>query len=197
MKWRAPILGMVLAATTAGAGLAIAVEAPPGDPEVIEMLSGMSYIPDRDNIEAVMGPTAVEDLIELAEDTSASSDSGVRIRALRALGQFAQSPSRPTAAAALRRAILTFGGEVRGVKLLYLRTSMLSLASLEGANAVSSLVDLLAHPSRDIRAGCSQALGITKSDTAIPALRDRALIEEQPQVQLAIADALFQLGSAQ
>lgn len=186
------LAGLVLASAT-GAGLATALEAPPGDPEVVELLSGMSYVPDRETIDGILGATAVEELVQIAEDTSISSDPGVKLRAFRALGEFDENPERTVATAALRRAIASFEPENAGTELLYLRASMLSLARIDGANSVSELVDLLAHPSRDIRAACAQALGITGSDAAIQPLRNRALVETEPQVQLAIADALFRL----
>ncbi len=194
-RTRRILLGACLLGSMAGASIAIALEAPMGDLQVIELLSGLNYVPDQFTIDSVLGPTAVEDLVQIAEDNSVNADPGLRLRAFRALGEYGENPQRTTAAAALRRAITTYGSENSGTKLLYLRSSMLGLASIEGGNAVSNLVDQLGHPSRDIRAACAQALGITKSDAAIQPLRARALIEVEDQVQLAIANALFQLDS--
>ncbi|MCP4449278.1 MAG: HEAT repeat domain-containing protein [Myxococcales bacterium] len=195
MKWLPRILGAAMLAGAAGVGIATALEAPAGDPQVVELLSGLNYVPSQSNIDVVLGEGAVEDLIEIAEDSSIDSDPGLRIRAFRSLGQYDGNPQRATAASALRRAIADYGAESSGTKLLYLRASMLSLAAIDGGNAVSNLVTMLGHPSRDIRAACAQALGITGVAAAIQPLRARDLIEPEEQVRLAIADALFLLGS--
>lgn len=188
------IVGAVFAGAT-GVGIAVALEPPPGNPDVVELLSGLSYVPDKSAIDAVLGATAVEDLVQIAEDNSVDADAGLKLRAFRALGEYEVNPQRAVAAAALRGAIDRFATENEGTELLYLRASMRSLAHIDGSNAVVDLVNLLEHPSRDIRAACAQALGITGSDAAIQPLRLRALIEREPQVKLAIADALFQLDS--
>jgi len=195
MKWLYRILGATLAVGAATAGIAIALESPPGDPDVVELLGGMNYVPDQSKIDAVLGATAVDELIAIAEDTSLGSDPGLRMRAFRALAQYDESPDEALASAALRRAITTFAASDQGTELLFLRASMLSLATLDGSNAVPDLVSLLSHPSRDIRAACAQALGITDSDTAILPLRNQDLVETVPQVKVAIASALFQLDS--
>ncbi len=195
MRWIYPVFGIALAGAL-GAGIATALDAPPGDPEVVELLGGMNYVPDQSSIDAVLGATAVDELIAIAEDDSQGSDPGLRMRAFRALAQYDGSPDEGTASAALRRAIDTFGTLERGTELLFLRASMLSLATLDGANAVPDLVGLLPHPSRDIRAACAQALGITGSSAAIVPLRNQDLDETVPQVKIAIADALFHLGSS-
>jgi HEAT repeat protein len=190
------ILGATLVAGAAGVGIATALDAPLGDPDVVELLGGMNYVPDQSSLDAVLGATAVAELVAIAEDDSQSSDPGLRMRALRALAQYDGSPDEVVASAALRRAITTFGPADTGTELLFLRASMLSLATLDGPAAVPDLVGLLPHLSRDIRAACAQALGITGSDAAIVPLRNQDLSEVVPQVKIAIADALFQLDSS-
>ncbi len=190
------LLGFAAAISIAGAGLAFALDPPVGDPDVIELLGGMSYVPDKTRIEQILGPQAADELISVAEDESVTFDAGMRIRSLRALALYKESPDRPAVTAALRRTMNRFTASDRGVELLYLRASMLSLARVEGATAVAELTPLLSHQSRDIRAACAQALGITASSDANQPLRDRALIEEQAQVLFAIDDALFELGLA-
>jgi len=196
MSWTPRIAAMAMAISVAGAGLAFALESPDGDPDVVELLSGLSYEPDRLSIDTVLGPAAVDQLINIAEDETVGSDPGLRIRAYRALGQYGQTPDAGEAISALRRAINKFRRDQVGTNVLLLRVSMLSLAKIDGPNAVAVLVGMLTHQSRDIRAACAQALGITGSSAAEQPLRDRALVEEQAQVQLAISDALFQLESA-
>lgn len=186
-----------MVAGIAGAGIAGALEAPPGDPEVVELLSGMSYVPDQGSIDSVLGSAAVDELIAIAEDSSATADPGLRIRAFGALGQYGGSKDEAAASFALRSAINKFAALGRGTEVLYLRASMLSLSQLESGtgSAVPTLVPLLSHSLRDIRAACAQALGITMSQDAVLPLRQRAQVEEEDQVLIAIEDALFQLAS--
>lgn len=185
-------VAMILAFGFAGSGIAIAVQ--PTN-EVRELLSSTTNAPSKSRIELVMGSTAAPELIELAEDTSIDSEPGRRIRAFAALRHFAADPEAETVRLALQSAVNQRSAETTGTELLYLRAAMLSLAEVGMELSVPDLLPLLDHPSRDIRAACAQALGITRSDLAIVPLRDRALIEEVTQVVLAIDDALFTLES--
>ncbi len=191
---RRVLLGLAVGLSIGGAGFALALDPPIGDTEVIELFSGMSFVPGKPRIDEVLGSEVVDELISIAEDELITFDPGMRIRALHALALYKDSPDRSAVTAALRRTINRFASNDRGVELLYLRASMLSLARVEEGNVVGELVPFLSHESRDIRAACAQALGITASGAATQPLRDRALIEEQPQVQFAIDEALFVLG---
>lgn len=194
MRRSSQLTALAIACALAGAGVALAIQ--PSD-EVVELLSGTANSPTKGRIELVMGDTAVDDLIAIANDTGADSDPGLRIRAISALRHFGQTADSEVARLALVAAVDLHKAptDASGTQLLYLRASMLSLAEVGGELSVPNIVDLLDHPSRDIRAACAQGLGITGSSTAVQALRDRALIEPEPQVQLAIADALFELDS--
>jgi HEAT repeat protein len=186
------ILLAAISCALIGGGVAFAVQ--PTD-EVIELLSGTANSPSKSRIDLVMGDTAVEDLIAIANDTSADSDPGLKIRAYSALRHFGNTADSAVAQAALEAALDQYKDTGTGTELLYLRASMLALAEVGLELSVPNLISLLAHPSRDIRAACAQALGITGSSAAIQPLRDRALVEPELQVQLAIADALFVLDS--
>jgi len=177
------------AALLLGGGIATAIE--PSDEEV-EVLSIATSAPSKQRIDRAMGSDAVQRLIEIATD--ASQDAGLRLRSYRALGEYAQSVDANLARATLVTAVTALGETTSGTDLLFLRASMLSLAQY-GSTTAQNLVGLLDSPSRDIRAACAQALKITGSSTAIQPLRDRALIETELQVQLAIDDALFELDS--
>lgn len=185
-------VAVALAFGLAGSGIAIAVQ--PTN-EVRELLSSTTSAPSKSRIDLVMGSAAATELIELAEDTSIDSEPGRRIRAFAALRHFAAEPEAETVRLALKSAVNQRSAETTGTELLYLRAAMLSLAEVGMELSVPDLLPLLDHPSRDIRAACAQALGITRSDLAIVPLRDRALIEEVTQVVLAIDDALFTLES--
>jgi HEAT repeat protein len=192
MSSKHKLAALTLALALGGGGVALAVQ--PTEP-VRELLSGTANAPTKSRIEIVMGATVIQDLIEIADDTSAEADPGRRIRAYNALRHFAQDPESETVRLALKAAVELRANETTGTQLLYLRAAMLSMAEVGLESSVPDLLGLLSHPSRDIRAACAQALGITGSDTAILPLRDRALIETELQVQVAIADALFELDS--
>ncbi len=185
-------LALALALAMAGGGLALAVQ--PED-EVVELLSATASAPSKSQIDQVMGANAAADLIEIANDNSGEGDPGVRIRAYSALRHFADTPESETVRLGLVTAVSSHTSETTGTPLLYLRAAMFSLAEVGGESSATDLLPLLAHTSRDIRAACAHALGITGSATAIQPLRDRALIELELQVKLAIADALFELDS--
>ncbi len=174
-----------------GGGLAIALT--PDDPQVVELLSGISFAPSKSNIDLVMGNAALEDLIVIAQDETDGSDIGLRIRAFRALGVFEDSNNKGLAVSALTESVALYKNRKSGEGVLFLRASILSLAQLSKENSVDTIIGLLSHPSRDIRAASAQALGITGSVNAVQPLRNQALVEEQTQVKLAIADALFSL----
>ena len=179
-----------IAIALGGGGLAIALT--PADP-VVELLSGISFTPSKSNIDLVMGNAALEDLITIAQDETKGSDVGLRIRAFRALGVFEESDNKDLAVAALTESVILYKGANFGEEVLFLRASILSLAQLSKENSVDTIIGLLSHPSRDIRAASAQALGITGSVDAVQPLRNQALVEEQTQVKLAIADALFSI----
>ena len=178
-------LAIARASTTTGAP----AEPPPGDLQVVEVLSGIDFIPSRSALDAALGAGAESDLIAIARGTAEeSADPGVRIRAYRALALY------PGAAveAELRAAIFQHAGGA-AVDMVYLRAAADSLVELAGPDAVDDLVPLLDHASRDVRASAAFALGDTGSDDAAPPLRARLLVEEVGQVRLAIAEALREL----
>ncbi|HUS65918.1 MAG TPA: HEAT repeat domain-containing protein [Kofleriaceae bacterium] len=177
---------IAIAALCLGSAIALAAEPPAGDPDVVAELSGIDYVPTKSSLDDLFEGAAAVDLIELAED---ETDPGVKMRALRALALY---PGAETAAA-LRAAIAEHGDESTGTPTLMTRLAALSLAKVEGADAVPDLADLIDHPSRDVRASVAEALAVTESPDAIPILRDRLAEEPIEQVRLKIADALRKL----
>lgn len=174
------------AAALLGAGAAEALDRPAADPEVVELLSGISYVPSKSSIDVVLGEAAVEDLVELAR-SSAELDPGLRLAALRALGQYGADA---IADEALRDALAEYAPAAEGVELLYLRAAMGALAEASGPAAAGELAPLLEHPVRDVRATAAAALGRAGGAEAIPALRARLAVETVLQVRLALEDAL-------
>ncbi len=163
------------------------------DQPLTEILSGIDYAPGRDALDDLMGDAAPDQLVAIARGTEASlDDAGLRIRAYRALALYAA----PETEAALRAAVAEHGAVEHGVDTLYVRAAMDSLAVVAPDTAVPAIAPMLAHPSRDVRAGAARALGTTGSEAAVPYLRARLPDEPVLQVRLAIADALRRVDNA-
>jgi urea transport system permease protein len=190
MKLAVATVGLLLVAAIAIASAAIRpATAPPGDTGVVEILSGIDYIPSRGSLDDELGAGAADKLIAIARGTAEeSADAGVRIRAYRALALYPGA----TTEAALRASIAEHAGG-GAIDTLYLRAAAESLVQIAGADAVDDLVPLLDHQSRDVRASTARALGDTGSGAAVSPLRARLSIEEVGQVRLAIAEALREL----
>ena len=180
-------IGLFMALAIAHAATATRLgEPPPGDPAVVESLSGIDHVPTRGTLDGLLGGAAESTLIAIARGIAEeSADPGVRIRALRALAAY---PSAATETA-LREAIADHAGE-QELDTLYLRAAVDSLVQVAGPDAVTDLVPLLDHASRDVRASTARGLGDTGSDAAVSPLRARLSVEEVGQVRLAIAEAL-------
>lgn len=178
------------AAVALAAGAARALDAPKADPEVIELLSGISYVPSKTSIDVVLGDAAVEDLVELAR-SPAELDPGLRLRALRALGQYGGDAGVD---AALRDALGEYAAASAGVEVLYLRAAISALAEAAGPDAAESLVALLDHEVRDVRAAAATALARAGATEVTGELRARLAVEPVLQVRLAIEAALRELG---
>jgi len=166
--------------------------AAPGDPEVIEALSGIDFIPNKTTLDQVFSGGADVGLIELARDELGDTDPGLRIRAYRALELY----DTPAVETALAEAVAEHhAGPKAGVGVLYLRVAAKSLARVAGTDAVDDLIPLLSHPRRDIRSGAAEALAITGAPAAIQPLRDQLALETDLQTRLALSAALRDLGA--
>jgi HEAT repeats len=162
----------------------------PADDPMIELLSGIDFIPGRGAFDDILGETAPAELVDIARGRHSSmKDAGLRIRAYRALALY---PGAGTEAA-LREAVEEHGELEGGVDTLYLRAAMDSLARVAREDAVAALAAMLEHPTRDVRAAAALAMGETAADTAIAVLRARLPEEPELQVRLAIAEALRRL----
>jgi HEAT repeat protein len=189
MRAPAAILAVLaIAAMWASAGRGPRPAGPPGgDPELVELLSGIDHVPSRSSLDLVLGPDALEELIAIARGEAVdASDPGLRARAYRALALYPE----PETATALRAAVAEHADEEAGIDVIYLRAAVDSLAQVAGPAAVDDLVPLLDHASRDVRAASAIALGDTGSGDAVTPLRARLSVEDVGQVRLAIAEAL-------
>jgi HEAT repeat protein len=190
-------LGLVVLAPAAVAGTAFytVIQAPPQETDVWETLSGIRYSPGKSNLDSVFG-APVEELIQIAEDTSADADTGLRIRAFRALGHYGDSDQLDLALASLQGAVDRYQSAQSGSDLLLLRAAMNALVELQDAGSVGRLATLLNHTSRDIRAAAATGLGRLGGPDAEAALRERYAVEDQAQVKIAITAALQSIGAA-
>lgn len=162
---------------------------------LVEILSGVDFVPSPGDFDAILGENALDDLIAIAKDSSV--DAGVRIRAYRALSHYPGVAAEEALADAIDKySVLeeedgtTIALASTGVDTILLRSAMDSLAAIAGANAVDRIGDMLDHHSRDVRAAAARALAVTGSADALPYLFKRRDIEEVMQVRLAIEEAI-------
>lgn len=169
------------------------LDPPAGDPNLVELLSGIDFVPSRPALDAQLGPTAEAQLIAIARTGSPIADPGVRIRAYRALALYAT----PTTESELIDAVSMsgHGGGTDTLDNLYLRAAMDSLATVAGPDGVVHISPHLNHASRDVRAAAARALATCGSAAAVQPLRARLLVEPEEQVKAAISKAIRVLDS--
>jgi hypothetical protein len=132
--------------------------------------------------------------IALGDDTV---DTGVKLRAVRALVQYCKAPCGSHEA---HDTLLTLIGMPKyrdaraGRDLLVLRATIEAIGVLRVVTDMNVLLPFLQNPSRDIRAATAHALRDLGNTQAITPLRTRYLVEDVPQVQNALSDALRVLG---
>ncbi len=132
--------------------------------------------------------------IALGDD---SIDTGVRLRAVRALTQYCKSPCEAHEAHGTLVQLLglpRYRDARTGRDLLVLRAGIESIGVLRVVDDMNLLLPFLQHASRDIRAATAHALRDLGNTQAITPLRERYLVEDVPHVQNALSDALRVLG---
>lgn len=158
--------------------------------ELEEILSGVDFVPPKQDLDDLLGDAALDELLAIARDPG--KPAGVRIRAYRALSHYPGARTEYE----LQRAIQEHSANdlialsSTGVDTILLRASMDSLAVIAKADALVDIADKLNHKSRDVRAAAARALAVCGSSDAEKPLRDRLEVEEVPQVRYAIQDAL-------
>ncbi len=166
------------------------------DQATTDLLTGVDFVPTKSDLDATMADPET-DLIAIA--SADVIDPGLRVRAIRALGNYPDSDT----VTALEQLITRFVSAASGSATLFVRAAGYSLAQVDGAGAVPTLGELLFHPSRDVRADAAHALGMTGAagaPTAIPLLRARLAdqpgqpAEAEPQVRWALAEAIRELS---
>lgn len=165
--------------------------------QVQNTLTTIDTVPTRQQIDQAFGnqQVALQNLSALSADDSA--DVGIRLRAIHALAKYcAATPCTDTDVAhqSLITLIAQTRAETAGAQLLVLRAGVETLGMMRVAADVSTLVPLLDHPSRDIRASTAKALQDLCNTQANNPLRVRYAREMSEQVKLAISEALRILG---
>lgn len=126
-----------------------------------------------------------------------SVDTGVKLRAVRAHTQYCKAPCGTHEAHDTLVTLLAtpkYRDSRAGRDLLVLRATIESIGVLRVVDDMDYLLPFLQHPSRDIRAATAHALRDLGNTQAITPLRTRYLVEDVPQVQHALSDALRVLG---
>jgi hypothetical protein len=166
--------------------------------QVQNTLTTIDTVPTRQQIDTAFGNqpnVALQNLTALAADGAA--DVGIRLRAIHALAKYCAATPCTTSDAAhqsLATLIEQTRTETAGAQLLLLRAGIETLGTMHVAADVTTLVPLLEHPSRDIRASTAKALQDLCNTQASSPLRVRYARESSEQVKLAISEALRILG---
>ncbi|MGE0396089.1 MAG: HEAT repeat domain-containing protein [Kofleriaceae bacterium] len=189
-------------ATLAGLALACMIAVPviagPVADRVRFALTPIDSQPTTQQLNLVHNNSEQEALDNLQEIALGDGvDTGVQLRAVRALVQYCKSPCGSHEA---HDTLVTLIGTPKyrdsraGRDLLVLRATIEAIGVLRVVDDMNLLLPFLQHPSRDIRAATAHALRDLGNTQAITPLRTRYLVEDVPQVQNALSDALRVLG---
>jgi HEAT repeat protein len=163
--------------------------------QVQNALTTIDSVPTQLQLDSVFAGQALTGLVTIANDTNA--DVGIRLRAIHALVHYcAACVPTDTAHVALVTLINLHANDHVGSGLLLLRAAIESSGPLRVQSDLSTLVPLLDHPSRDIRATTARALRDLCNSQAIGPLRARYQHETSDQVRLSISEALRVLGQS-
>ncbi|MGE0867767.1 MAG: HEAT repeat domain-containing protein [Kofleriaceae bacterium] len=173
---------------------------------VIDVLTPIDYVPSSRQLDMVFGTEALSSLTTLAHaDDPLHIDPqhlGVQLRAIRALTNYCASPCVDLDPAHLAVVELIdvddpetpedsrYRTAQSGGDLLVLRAVIESLGVLRVQSDMQLLLPYLNHLSRDVRASTAYALKDLGNTQAIAPLRARYQQEQNPQVRIAISDAL-------
>ena len=180
-------LPLLLLAILVGASASADVAAQDGtrvaSPAAIDALSGIDFLPTSEHLRTVLE----DDLSVLATLAEEHPDPGVRLRAIRSLGQLNADITR----AALLAAVERHQDAREGTEVLYLIAAVEALGAVGTASDVSVLAPFLDAASRDVRAATARALADTGSAAACQPLRLRQSQEPPGAVRLAIEAAIL------
>jgi hypothetical protein len=169
---------------------------------VRDTLTAIDTVPTKAQLDLAFPPNqALPNLSTIAQDRTL--DVGVRVRAIHALAKYCPDPcsSSELAYQSLAALISETRNETVGEPVVLLRAALETIGTLPldsspaaKAEVTAIVIELLNHPSRDIRAAAARALRDLCNTNAATALRIRYTSEPTEQVKLAISEALRILG---
>jgi hypothetical protein len=167
--------------------------------KVQDTLTTIDVVPTKQQITSAFDgdpQQALQALSSLATDLDPPADIGIRLRAIHALAKYCGTPcsNADLAHQSVATVIASTRTATSGSQVLILRAAIETMGSMRVAPDVSTLVPLLDHPSRDVRAATARALRDLCNTQAITPLRARYSAEMTDQVKLAISEALRILG---
>jgi HEAT repeat protein len=162
----------------------------PARDRVIALLRSIETPPTPARLdEANDGESAEHVLLDIVDDEKVHAHARWQ-----AVSELAQYPSAATESRL--RQLIDQGRNTRtGAATLLARSAALSLAEIARARAVAQIAPLLDHPVPDVRADAARALGITRSQDALPSLRQRRLVESSAMVKTEIIEAINSINS--
>lgn len=171
------------------------------DQDALNTLTAIDMVPTKQQINRAFDndeQKARDSLATIATDPD-PQNVAVRLRAIHALAKYCGTPTACTASDVAHQSIASVitanKTATTGSPVLVLRAAIETLGTMKVAADVSTLVPLLNHPSRDIRAATARALRDLCNAQAITPLRARYSAETTDQVKLAISEALRILGT--
>ena len=154
---------------------------------VLYLLSSFEALPTRQQLESLFPNSPTNRLMQIITSTSTTLTAGVRLRAIRALGQLPETLEVRTA---LLQLLAQYATAYDGIDLLYLMAIVETIGQLGTADEVDAVVSLLPHPSRDIRIAAARALRLMGNVAAVTPLRNRGRDELVESVKLEISETL-------
>jgi len=173
------------------------------DDDARNTLTPIDSVPTKQQIDSAFdnnSQTALTSLASIATDSQGEFDIGMRLRAIHALAKYCGAPpdvpcaNNDLAHQSVAAVITLTRTETMGSGVLILRAAIETLGGMKISSDVSTLIPLLEHPRRDIRAATARALRDLCNTQAITPLRARYSVESTDQVKLAISEALRILG---
>lgn len=189
---------VVVAVVLTGA-VAIATGSTGLSQKVQDTLTTIDVIPTKQQINSAFDDDPQRALLALssiATEIDPPADIGIRLRAIHALAKYCGTPCSTTDLAhqSVEAVVMATRTATSGSQVLILRAAIETMGSMRVQPDVTTLVPLLSHPSRDVRAATARALRDLCNTQAITPLRARYSAEMTDQVKLAISEALRILG---
>jgi HEAT repeat protein len=164
-----------------------------------DLLTARDHVPTRAELDATMGATPLQALVDRA---LTETDVRLRLRAIRALAQYPSEEAHSALLLVLDDPEIGSSIELETAQIIVLRRACLeALAELGDPDDVAVITEYLNQEDtvgqpcsqRDLRAAAAHALRVLGSTTAEDALYARQAVENCGQVEFAINEALREL----